>query len=733
MTKEPAGAAADDSRELELREAQAALAAGRETDGLELLQALTTREPTNPLLWHRIATLALQMQLPADAAAAAAVAVCLAPDSLEYRLVLADALFRSADLARAISEYEIAAQIAPGNVRVATGLASALRRVGLDDEAAAVCQAVLDAHPGDAAARGAVEAALSARVPEPSEEFHSLGRSLFEEASRLESAAQRAQALEMFRRCAQLLPAVAPAHYRIGCLLQDLGQADHARSHYELAARLQPGLFAAAHNAGKLAAGFGLVDCARRHLTQAHRLRPQDGISMRLELLTEAIHPSTAAITAARERFAQGLDRVLEKPPRMEDPLNKADLPTFYLAYHGLCNRHLHVKLARAFTLSAPDLNWQAPHCRATRRRPGRIRVGFISHFLRSHSIGKVARGLIAELSRKEFEVYVLNIPPVAVDDTARWIQARCDHWMILADALPAAREQIAALALDILFYQDIGMEPYSYLLALARLAPVQCVSYGHPDTTGIPNMDYYVSNDLYEPPGAAGHYSERLFELHALPTLAYYFRPPVPQPTRADLGLAARTRLYVCPQSLFKLHPDFDALLSRILQRDGAGRVLLFAGECAEWSVMLQRRFRRSMPDVAGRIDFLPRQPYARFLEVLSAADVVLDTPHFNGMITSLDAFSVGTPIITLPGSLQRGRVTQAMYRAMGIEDGIAASADQYADLAADIAMDPARRRAFHELILERNHRLFEDRRAVVEFERFFLAAHQESIGRAS
>lgn len=734
MTNEAAGAATNDSCETALRRAQAAFAAGRETEGLELLRVLMAREPMNAHLWHRASTL-LQVQRPADAAATAAVAVCLAPDCLEYRLTLAEALFRGGDLARAISEYEIAVQIAPGDVRVVLGLASALKVVGLHEEAAAICHTALQANPADASARDAMEATLSRSEPERSAEIHSVARRLFEEASRLESTGHPAQALEVFRRCAQLLPAVAPTHYRIGRLLQDAGQAEHARSHYELAARQQPGLFAAAHNAGKLAAGFGLVDRARRYLSQAHRLRPQDGISMRLELLTEAIHPSTEAIAAARACFEQGLDRLLERPPRMEDPLNKADLPTFYLAYHGLCNRHLHVKLARAFALVAPDLNWQAPHCLASTRRPGRIRVGFISQFMRSHSIGKVARGLIAQLSREQFEVYVLNIPPVAPDDTARWIQAHCDRWLMLADTLPAARTQIAALELDILFYQDIGMEPFSYLLALARLAPVQCVSYGHPDTTGIPNMDYYVSNDLYEPPGAAEHYSERLVELHDLPTLAYYFRPPVPQqpPTRAELGLRPDARLYLCAQSLFKLHPDFDGLMNRILVRDGTGSILLFSGECAEWSVMLQRRFRLTMPEVADRIHFLPRQPYARFLQLLSVADVVLDTAHFNGMITSIDAFSVGTPVVTLPGALQRGRFTQAMYRKMGIGDGIAASADEYADLAVDIAASPDRRHALHRLVLERNRLLFEDRRAVTEFERFFLAAHLEAIGQTS
>ena len=321
---------------------------------------------------------------------------------------------------------------------------------------------------------------------------------------------------------------MAPLHYRIGCLLQDLGDPESAQAHYELAARLQPTQFGAAHNAGKIAAGFGETERARRFLGQAHRLRPQDGITMRLELLTEAIHDSTAAIGEARQRFERGLERLIEAPPQIDDPLNKADLPTFYLAYHGVCNRALHSKLAQAFIAAVPGLEWQADHCRSAARRPGRIRIGFISRFLRKHSIGKVARGLVAHLSREHFEVFVLNIPPVTMDETARWIQDHADHWQVIDESLPTARAQIAALQLDILFYQDIGMEPFSYLLAFSRLARVQCVSYGHPDTSGVPNMDYYISNDLYEPPGATAHYSERLIELHALPTLAYYFRPTV-------------------------------------------------------------------------------------------------------------------------------------------------------------------------------------------------------------
>ena len=98
--------------------------------------------------------------------------------------------------------------------------------------------------------------------------------------------------------------------------------------------------------------------------------------------------------------------------------------------------------------------------------------------------------------------------------------------------------------------------------------------------------------------------------------------------------------------------------------------------------------------------------------------------------MNTSIDAFSVGTPVVTLPTGLQRGRFTQAMYRTMEIDWGVARDADDYATLAVQAATDPQRQAELRRLILERNHLLFEDRRVVAEFERFFLAAHQAAMG---
>jgi protein O-GlcNAc transferase len=692
------------------------------------------RAPLDAGAWHKLALEMLSARRPTDALAPAFNAVHLAPLSAEYRLALGWVQTSLGDLASAIAQYELAMQLTPDDPQVLNSLALACRRVGLVEAAAQLYGRVLAATPTDTVAGEGLVAARAYRPAEMSATTREQVRELLREGETLVAQGRRTEALRAYAQCAQIVPYSPRVYYWIGAVLQDFGRLEAALACYDLASRIDTGFFEAAKHAGKVAAGLGLKDRATRHLVHAQRLHADPGLSLQSGLLTDAIHDSVAHIAETRQQFSAALDRFLEQPTQIVDPLHSVVIPSFYLAYHGVCNRDLHMKLARVFRAATPDLDWTAPQCRAPRARAGRIKVGFISQFLHNHSIGKTTRGLVAELSRDRFEVYVVNIPPVLLDETASWIKDRADHSITLPEDLIQARSQIAALELDILFYQDIGLEPFSYFLAFARLAPVQCVTFGHPDTSGIPNMDYYISSDLWETEQSDHHYSERLVRLRDVPVLAYYYRPErrTPGRTRAQLGLKDEEHVYLCPQTLFKLHPDFDRLMAGILERDAQGRVLLIAthcSHCSDWSMRLQQRFGRHMPHVSDRIQFIPPFELEGFLQLLSVVDVMLDTVHFNGFNTSLEAFSVGTPVVTLPGQLQRARHTQAMYRRMGIDGCVAADEQEYIDIAVGLGTDADRRRALRELILERNHVLFEDRRVITELEGFFERAHREAM----
>jgi predicted O-linked N-acetylglucosamine transferase (SPINDLY family) len=319
----------------------------------------------------------------------------------------------------------------------------------------------------------------------------------------------------------------------------------------------------------------------------------------------------------------------------------------------------------------------------------------------------------------------------VRKDTLASQIRDSVERYVVLPHHLPVMRETILDQHVDVLFYPDIGMHPITYFLALSRLAPVQCVSWGHPVTTGLDRIDYFLSSADLEPDDAEEHYTESLVRLSALPT--YYYRPPLPEPPRdrTAFGLSEQENLYLCPQSLFKFHPDFDAILVDLLRRDPQGRLILLEGGWPHWTALLLERWHKTLADVIDRVSFLPRLGEHDFLSLIMLSDVLLDPVHFGGGNTTYEAFAMGTPIVTQPGRFMRGRVTHACYKKMGLHDCVASTPEEYVDIAVRLGTDRDYRKAVSAAILSRNHILYEDLAAVKELEQFFLRVLQQAYAK--
>jgi predicted O-linked N-acetylglucosamine transferase (SPINDLY family) len=365
-------------------------------------------------------------------------------------------------------------------------------------------------------------------------------------------------------------------------------------------------------------------------------------------------------------------------------------------------------------------LNQELARARAKPRPDGRIAIGFASTLLRTHTIGRLNLGLIRGLDRERFHVSVLG-PEHAGDPLADEIRRNADQVVVLPRNLRAAREAIAAAELHVLYYPDIGMDPLTYFLAYARLAPLQVVSWGHPDTTGLTSIDFFISADAMEPRQSDRHYTERLARL-AGPTVSIA-RPvrSAPFGTRASLGLPDEATLYVCPQSLFKLHPAFDPVLQRILEGDPKGRLVLIHGKDRNWADLLLARLGA---DAARRTIVLPILSSKDFIELLAAADVMLDPMHYSGGHTSLEALALGLPIVTWPGRFMRARHTFGFYRLMGYEDLVAGDEERYVELALSLGRDQTLRSAARRRILESNAVLFDNGRTIAGIGEFLEAA---------
>ena len=133
------------------------------------------------------------------------------------------------------------------------------------------------------------------------------------------------------------------------------------------------------------------------------------------------------------------------------------------------------------------------------------------------------------------------------------------------------SREAIRNLNLDVLLYTDLGMEGFTWSLAFSRLVRVQAAMWGHPITSGLETIDYFISSDLAEAEGAEANYTEKLDPPEE--SAALLFPSAARYRARArSFQLPADAHVYGCLQATFKLHPEFDVVLAEILKRDEKG-----------------------------------------------------------------------------------------------------------------------------------------------------------------
>jgi predicted O-linked N-acetylglucosamine transferase (SPINDLY family) len=356
-----------------------------------------------------------------------------------------------------------------------------------------------------------------------------------------------------------------------------------------------------------------------------------------------------------------------------------------------------------------------------------KIRIGFLLTENHERVFKRVMSGYLKFLDRKIFELQII-CPTARVKGMQYLLSEIPDLTYLPLGDIHQSVDTLHKAQLDVLFYFEIGTDPRNYMLSLYRFAPVQCTSWGFPSTSGSPNIDYYISSQLIEPENAQSQYRETLLQMDCLP--CYYHTPSLPDryKSRAELNLPEQTRLYTCVQTLIKFHPDFDDLLRQILERDPQGVILLVEGLNTRWTEALKARLETTVSPYIDRVRFLPHLGMDDYLSLLNAADVILDTPHFGGGLTTYETMAVGTPLVTLAGASMKGRYGAGCYTAMGLPDLIAHTTEDYVALALRIANEPDYREQLRQAILEHNAVLFEDMNVIRRMESLLLQMVQDA-----
>ena len=687
------------------------------------------------------------------------------PSNSNQRIQQGIAHHRAGDLKAAKADYAAALEDAPGDAEAWHLLGQLLHGEGDTEAAISHVTWALELDPALAGAAFNLavlyEQADNGQAAEAHFKAHLEGEpediaALFALARLQHRHGQREAAAANYRRLLGLDASHLGGRINLGACLNEMDRPGDAIQELDQALAAAPDDAVALNNMGMANQALGRNEAAQRYLARAHRAQAGNPViaanlvrsNLRLghygaglavlnsaleaapnhgplrvlsALALPYIAKSSGAMARARTRMEAEIDRLEALDAPIADPLSEVGMTNFQAVYHGLDDRPMNQALAAFYARNCPDLSYTAPHCQGQFRRGGKIKIGFVSAHLGSHTIGKLNHRLIAGLDREKFDVHIFALggsgPDAGLGAAVHTPPAD----------LPGARAAIAEARLDILYYPDIGMEPMSYFLGFARLAPLQCVTWGHPVTTGLPEMDYFLSNRMAEPEGAEEFYTEPLILSDRLDVC--YRRPATldnPKP-RGALGLSPGAHLYLCAQSLFKMHPQMDAAFAAILDQDPKAEILFIDGQQESWSAALQSRFQKTIPG-ADRIRFLPRLAGEEFPHLIAAADVLLDSFPFSGGNTSFEALAQGKPVVTLPGAYFGGRFTYALLRQMDILDTVADDADSYARIAVQLGCDADRRRLLKHRIVNAAGAIFDDRAAIAGRETLF----EELLARA-
>lgn len=366
------------------------------------------------------------------------------------------------------------------------------------------------------------------------------------------------------------------------------------------------------------------------------------------------------------------------------------------LIYHALC---LPISVARRLNLARSVSAHIIELIRAEKRpvfvhgshNRQKLRIGYVSPDFGFHPVGRLTRQLYGFHDRSLFEVFGYSLQPSDGSVIRREIECASDHFVDLEKMTDhEAATQIHADQIDILI--DLaGYTTHSRTEIFAfRPAPVQVSYNGFPGSMGASFIDYFITDDVCSPPGQESQFTEKLVYLPGS-CMIYNNREEVSTcvMSRAEFGLPEKGFVYCCFNNGYKIEPNVFEIWIRILKRVPDSVLWLF-GKSDDMIANLRKEAERR--GVSGSrlvfAAFLPRidEHLARY----RLADLFLDTLYFNAGTTAADALWAGLPVLSCPGSTFISRWASSMLKAVGLDEMVVESLEQYEERACYLARNP-------------------------------------------
>eukprot|EP00981_Chlorochromonas_danica_P005392 scaffold1091_cov164-Ochromonas_danica.AAC.15 len=568
------------------------------------------------------------------------------------------------------------------------------------------------------------------------------------ECDLLQAVLRYYEARTCLEEAAQLFPHSSTIFYELGNLLATLGQIEQALTSFRSALAL--GKQSAEVSIAFMLEQMGHVEESRQTMDKAitvafDRQLPTFYLQVRRATIIHRIMPSGSDLQLLRNLHAQALISLLNSEGREVDNSSPIHM-TYYLGYnyifHDLgSNKELRHLLYQVYVSLCPALRqgYFIESSEAMQAEANRLQsplddlnstllgqqqqeLSYVNNILSNttsamaafssslpttsivrENNGLVSAGAIELLCGRsrdpevmallqDIETHVIFVEggekSVFYDSIQRRLLEATSHTHILQNHnnLGKSIAYLRSLQLDVLIFPEISLDPLTYFMSYARIAPVQAAMLGHPDTTGIPTVDYFISSLEAEVADADNDYSESLIRFHNFGTyfidlyrsqaqtmlFCQYRIMELRSQYLASWNLPPNAHLYVIGHSAAKIHPDFDQAVKLILQRDHLGYVLFCdsAQPRLSWQELLVERILSIFPEdgrqeIKRHILFPNISNPLEMMQVIEISHVVLEPfPITGSLVSALEALTMGVPVVTLPAKRSvAGRLVLGLY----------------------------------------------------------------------
>ena len=525
------------------------------------------------------------------------------------------------------------------------------------------------------------------------EDVKGLRQEILVQANALYEAKEYARAAETAAELLAALPEDAEMRYIRAAALTGLERYEEARAEIAQIRAVRPDHAGAARQEVYIDRAEGKFCTAITHLRTLiaaleRRIAAGDNIAYHTVFLASAYSLLGEALTLTGESAA-AVDAFLASS-RLETTREKKAIEysnaLFAANYLPTEQRTSYANLARGYAALYADVTPLASRADAMRGH-NRIRIGYISPDLRTHPVGTLIRPLLALHDRTHFAVYCYMNG--AEDALSQEFRAAVDVWRNIC-GMEAAEAAALVYGDEIDILVDLAGHTQNNCLPMLahKPAPVQVTGIGYFNTTGLPAIDYMLSDVHVDPIGTTEpSFTEKMIRLphshfcYVLPEGL----PPVAPPPMEQSGSVT----FGSFNNFNKVTDEVLRLWKEVLDAVPRSRLLvkskLFAS--AEGRERAAERFTRcGIP--TGRVEMraFSRDHLAEYADM----DIALDTFPYTGGITTCEALAMGVPVITLRGASHGARFGESLLRNANLAELIADTPAAYVQIAATLASAP-------------------------------------------